>query len=113
MRNKAMNALIEMGVPADSLGFKYITDIMCLFEKDETWIRGKITMLYYKIAKMNNTAAPRVERAVRYAFGEVLTKGNLEAVSKYLSFENTKNGNLLAVFYIRLSQENEDEKDKN
>ena len=35
IENKAINALILMGVPAGSKGFKYITDVMCLFEKNK------------------------------------------------------------------------------
>lgn len=111
MKNKAMDALIKIGMPAELKGFKYISDTMCLFEKDETWIRGKTTMLYREIAKMNDTTASRVERAIRHAFSVVLTKGDLEIVEKYLTLQNPTNSNLLAVFYIRLSQENKDEED--
>ena len=111
IKNKAMDALIEMGVPANNKGFKYITDAMCLFDEDEMWRYGSTTLLYEKIAAMNKTSASSVERAIRHAFGETLAKGNLEAVEKYLSFQNTKNGNLLAVFYIKLSREDGCEKD--
>lgn len=115
MRNKAMNALIEMGVPAGSKGFKYITDVMFLFEKNKCWREYKLMAIYHEVAKMNNTTASGVERAIRYAFSNVITKGYLETVEKYLTLTLNKptNGRLLAVFYIRLSQENEDEKDKN
>lgn len=104
MKNKAINALVEMGMPADINGFQYITDAMCLFEEKE-WRQGNITFLYMKIGKMNETTPSRVERAIRHAFGVVLTKGNLEAVEKYLTMQNPTNGNLLHVLYLRLSQE--------
>lgn len=115
MRNKAINALIEMGVPANTLGFKYIADAMCLFDEDEMWRYGSTTLLYENIAAMNKTSASSVERAIRHAFSNVITKGYLETVEKYLTLTLDKptNGRLLAVFYIRLSQENEDERDKN
>lgn len=115
MRNKAINALIEMGVPANTLGFKYIADAICLFDEDEMWRYGSTTLLYEKIAAMNRTSASSVERAIRHAFSNVIAKGHLETVEKYLTLtlEKPTNGRLLAVFYIRLSQENEDEKDKN
>ena len=35
MKNKAINALIKMGMPADNRGFKYIVDAMVLFEDEE------------------------------------------------------------------------------
>lgn len=104
MKNKAMNALLEMGMPANVKGFQYITDAMVLFEEDKAW-RLKITALYYKIAEMNGVTPSGVERAIRHAFSIVLTRGYLEAVERYLTMQNTTNGNLLSVFFLRLLQE--------
>ena len=104
MKNKAINALIEMGMPADIRGFQYIVDAMEMFVNKEVRT-GKVTTLYYEIAKMHNTTASRVERTIRHAFSVVLTKGNLESVEKYLTLQNHTNGNLLHVLYLRLSQE--------
>ena len=104
MKNRATNALIEMGMPADIKGFQYIVDAMELFVNKENRT-GKTTTLYADIAKMHNTTASRVERTIRHAFGVVLTKGNLESVEKYLTLQNTTNGNLIHVFYLRLTQE--------
>lgn len=105
MRNKAINALIEMGIPADIKGFHYIVDAMCLFDEDVSLMRGRITCLYDKLADMNDDTYARVERAIRHAFSVVLTKGYLDAVEKYLTLQNTTNGNLLATLYLKLSQE--------
>ncbi len=104
MKNKAINALLEMGMPADIKGFKYIVDAMVLFE-DKTNRVGKITYLYHLIGNLNDTTDSRVERAIRHAFGVVLDRGNSAAVEKYLTLQNTTNGNLLHVFYLRLTQE--------
>ena len=104
MKNKATNALIEMGMPADIRGFKYIVDAMQMFE-DKTVRTGKITTLYSEIAKLHDTTASRVERAIRHAFGRVILKGDLSIVEKYLTLQSTTNGNLLHVFYLRLTQE--------
>lgn len=104
MKNKAMNALLEMGMPANVKGFQYITDAMVLFEEDKAW-RLKLTALYHKIAEMNGVTPSGVERAIRHAFSIVLTRGYLEAVERYLTMQNTTNGNLLSVFFLRLSQE--------
>lgn len=104
MKNKAMNALLEMGMPANFKGFRYIAEAMELFEADEIWSM-KISMLYYKLSVMYNTTPGAVERSIRHAFSVVLTKGYLEVVEKYLTVQNTTNGNLLTVFFLRLSQE--------
>ena len=104
MKNKAINALIEMGADAGNKGFQYIVDAMVLFEDDE--IRnGKITILYSKIAKMHNTSWERVERCIRHSFKNVLANGNQKAVEKYLPTQKPTNSNLLHVFYLRLAQE--------
>ncbi len=108
MKNKTINALIEMGMPANNKGFHYIVDAMCLFENPE-WRNGKITVLYEEIAKMNSTTASRTERAIRHAFSFVIEKGHLETIEKYLTLQNTTNGNLLHVLYLRLMQEVENE----
>lgn len=104
MRNKAINALIEMGMPTDIKGFRYIVDVMCMFEEDE-WRSSKITVLYREIGKRNADTASRVERAIRHAFGVVLSAGDPRAVEKYLTLLHPTNGNLLHTLYLRLKQE--------
>ena len=104
MKKKVINALLEMGMPADINGFYYIVDAMILLEQEE-WRKCKITALYYKIAKDNKTTASRVERSIRHAFGLVLTKGKLDAVQKWLTFLQPTNGNLLKTLFLRLTQE--------
>lgn len=111
MRNKVINALIEMGMPASIKGFDYIIEAMCLFDKDDEWRTGKTTTLYWKIGQICKSTPSRVERAMRHAFQTVLTTGNLETVNKYLTFQNMTNSNLLAVLYFRLSQEGENHAD--
>lgn len=110
MRNKAINALIEMGMPANIKGFDYITDAMCLYAEDEIW-RYKTSILYLKLAQKYKTTPSGVERCIRHAFEIVITKGYLEVVEKYLTLQNTTNGNLLSVLYFRLSREGENHAD--
>lgn len=104
MKNKAINALIEMGMPANTKGFRYIVDAMVLFENEAIRI-GKTTSLYREIGTRNNATVAQVERAIRHAFSVVLTRGDLAIVEKYLTLQNTTNGNLLHVLYLRLSKE--------
>ena len=104
MKKKAINALLEMGMPADINGFNYIVDAMILLDKEE-WREGKITVLYQKIAKDNKMTSSRVERCIRHAFSVVLREGNMNAVQKWLTFSHPTNGNLLKTLYLRLSLE--------
>lgn len=104
MKNKAKDALIKMGMPANIKGFHYIAEAMGLFEADEFWSM-KISMLYFKLSLMYSTTPGAVERAIRHAFSIVMTKGYLETVQTYLPMNYTGNGNMLNTFFLRLSQE--------
>lgn len=104
MKNKAINALIEMGVTAGTKGFQYIVDAMVLFENED--VRSEqIMRVYEKIAAMHNASKSGVERCIRHAFETALSYGNLKASEKYLTTKKTTNGNLLHVLYWRLTQE--------
>ena len=111
MKNKAINALIEMGMPANIKGFHYIAEAMALLEEDPpSWKPGKTGKVYRRLSEMSGDTPSKVERAIRHAFTIVLTEGYLDAVEKYLTLQNTTNGNLLATLYLRLSQEKGKEK---
>ncbi len=100
MKNKAINALIKIGMPADIKGFQYIVDAMCLFNPDYS-----VTTIYALVAQKNNTTSSCVERAIRHAFGVVLKDGVSGYIDHYLTRNHTTNGNLLHVLYLRLTQE--------
>lgn len=105
MKKKVTNALLEMGIPANISGFRFIVDTICLME-DQSWRNGKITLLYYKVAEINGSTPSRVERGIRHAFSVALKKGKPEKIEKYLvSPMVTTNGNLLHTLYLRLSED--------
>lgn len=82
MRNKAINALLELGIPANTKGFLYITDAMETIDKNKG-LQYKTYQLYEEIAKRyEGVTASKVERAIRHAFSEVTTYKNIEAVEK-------------------------------
>lgn len=51
MRNRIINALIELGLPANVKGFKYIVEIVNEYAKDESLMSGKLEVLYYMLGK--------------------------------------------------------------
>lgn len=61
MRERVQEILMEIGIPANLKGFKYILDIMELFEEDEAWRNAKMMIVYEKVARMNKTNYCRVE----------------------------------------------------
>lgn len=103
IKDRAKDVLIKMGMPSSILGFKYIPDVMELFEAG--YENAKITALYVDIGKKHNSTGSRVERAIRHAFEGVVTNGQRDIVEKYLSFDNTTNSNMLKLLYYRLKQE--------
>lgn len=106
MRNKAIDALLELGIPANTKGFQYITDAMELIAENKE-LRYQTYHLYEEVARLHEGAtATRVERAIRHAFSEITAYKNTEAVEKWLSVSGRmSNGNLLAILYMRLSRE--------
>ena len=81
MRDKTIDVLLQMGVPASIKGFTYICDAIELFDTDPYYPDGKICSLYFEIARLHETTASRVER------------------------EHTQNSNLLKTLYFRMQQE--------
>lgn len=105
MKNKTIKALLEMGMPADVKGFRYITEIMCIYNEDDKLVDGNLMGVYEAIAKQNDTTVSGVERCVRHAFSTVLENRDAESVKKYLDTPHRKNGALLATLYYRLKME--------
>ena len=105
MRDKTIDVLLQMGVPASIKGFTYICDAIELFDTDPYYPDGKICSLYFEIARLHETTASRVERAIRHAFEVALTKGERDIVELYLDCEHTQNSNLLKTLYFRMQQE--------
>ena len=108
MRNKAINALLELGIPVNTKGFLYITDAMEIIDENKE-LQYKTYRLYEEIAKRYDGAtASRVERAIRHAFSEVTAYKNVEVAEKWLTLSGRmSNGNILAILYIRLNREAE------
>lgn len=108
MRKRAINALIEMGVPADLAGFHYICDAMEIYEQDESYICTKKAALYQRIAQKHGSTPDRVIRCMRHAFEKATTYGNLDSLNKYMTAaQKPTNGNLLACLYLKLKEGNE------
>ena len=105
MRNRIINALIELGLPANVKGFKYIVEIISKYAEDESLMSGKLEVLYYMLGKKEEASPQMVERNIRTSFGIIYKEGDQEAVKKYLPFQNRTNGNSLATLYLRICQE--------
>lgn len=103
MRKKTIDALIELGVPANMKGFHYICDAMEIYAADETYLTAKTCRLYQEIAEKHATVASKVEKCMRHAFDRAVTYGNLDSLNAYMTAaQKPTNGNLLACLYLKL-----------
>lgn len=111
MRKQAMDALLEMEVPACNKGFHYIADVMEIYATDESYMTGKMTVLQEQIAKRYGCSSTSVERTIRYAFNIALTHGNPEVLKKYLGTYRSRptSRKLLAHLYLKLKEQRKDE----
>ena len=105
MKRKAINLLLNMGMPAGIKGFHYIVDALCIMDSNKDYVGGNVVELYAKIASQNKTTSSGVERSVRHAFEKVRKYGNEENVRKYFGDQKPTNGNLLNALFLRLTQE--------
>lgn len=105
MRSKIAAILLKIGIPAAFKGFVYICDAMELFDRDPYYFSGKMGCLYQAIARRNGSTSSQVERSIRHAFEIAVTRGNDEAVDRYLDRTNTQNANLLKTLYLRWQAE--------
>lgn len=103
-RTKIEDTLLAMGVPAGINGFNYIADAVEIFDERGTNI-GITKELYPAIAKKNDATPSRVERAIRHAFEVVRTRGNSEAVNKYIGTVNCNNSSSLKQLHMMLKRE--------
>jgi len=87
MKNKAVNALIEMGMPADIKGFHYIAEAMELMENEDMpryW--GWMTVLYGRLSEMHDDTPSRVERAIRHAIEVAWSRGKMDTINELFGY---------------------------
>lgn len=107
-RQKIEDVLIKMGIPVSIKGFQYIVDAVLIWDSKKNI---KLTSyLYPEIAKLNDDAPNRVERAIRHAFEVARGKrGNKEAVEYYIGMNNAPNSESLAMLHLRIKNMEETE----
>lgn len=101
-REKVEDVLLEMGMPSNIAGFKYIIDAIEILSKDET---AKTTWVYQLVANKHTTTVSCVERAIRHALQTVRTKGNVDAIEHYIGFKNVANASSLHQLLLMVRRE--------
>lgn len=107
-RKNIEDILLQMGVPANINGFRYIVDAILFMNDEGTW-NLKYTYLYYLVAKKYHTSIECVERAMRHAFETARKTENARAmVEHYIGYAHRSNSASLKMLYIRLKDDEEE-----
>lgn len=66
-RNRITSVLHNLGIPANLLGYTYLTEAILIFVQESEIPHNMSRELYPKIAKKYNTTSTRIDRTIRYA----------------------------------------------
>lgn len=83
VKQEVEDALLEMGVSCNLVGFNYAADAVTAVIKDPYYTKGITKRLYPDIAKMHNTAPARVERAIRVVICKVFDRCDVDVLHEY------------------------------
>ena len=78
--------LHTMGVPAHVKGYNFLRQSIIMVINEPEVISLVTKRLYPDIAKLNNTTASRVERAIRHAIEIAWDRGNVEIMNDYFGY---------------------------
>ncbi len=97
MRTLAQKALIDMQMPANLVGFRYILETLNFLSETQSSVSKAIE----KTAEQNNVTSNTVLRGIDKAFKDTRLLGNQKMVDYWLSGASTL-ANTLYTFYYRL-----------
>ena len=78
--------LHQIGVPAHIKGYNYLRSSIILAVEDPAVINAITKQLYPTIAKMNDTTASRVERAIRHAIEVAWDRGDVDVLNSFFGY---------------------------
>lgn len=76
----------QIGVPAHIKGYQYLRTAIRLSVNDSEMLGSVTKLLYPTVAKMYNTTASRVERAIRHAIEVAWDRGDVDVLSSYFGY---------------------------
>ena len=86
LETKVTAVLHNMGVPAHIKGYGFLRQAIIMAVEDPEVISLVTKRLYPDIAKLNNTTASRVERAIRHAIEVAWDRGNVDVLNEYFGY---------------------------
>jgi len=84
---KAVTKLfIDLGIPAHIKGYKYLRTAILMAVEEPEVLELVTKKLYPNVARVYNTTASRVERAIRHAIETACEKGNYQRINEIFGY---------------------------
>ena len=76
----------EIGIPAHIKGYHYLRDAILMAVEDMDVLNAITKVLYPTVAKIHQTTASRVERAIRHAIEVAWSRGKLDTLDQLFGY---------------------------
>lgn len=76
----------EIGIPAHIKGYHYLRDAIIMAIEDMDVLNAITKVLYPTVAKMHQTTASRVERAIRHAIEVAWSRGKMDTIDELFGY---------------------------
>ena len=86
MEEQVTEVIHKIGVPAHIKGYQYLRTAILLTLNDGELVNSITKVLYPTVAKMYQTTASRVERAIRHAIEVAWDRGDLDVLNSYFGY---------------------------
>lgn len=103
MDEKIANIFLSVGIPAHIKGYQFLREAIKMAIDDPDIINSITKRLYPSIAKLYDTSASKVERAIRHAIEVAWNRGKIENINSifgikvYSSNDKPTNGEFIAL----------------
>ena len=86
LETRVTDMIHEIGIPAHIKGYHYLRDVIIMAVDDMDVLNAITKVLYPTIAKMHQTTASRVERAIRHAIEVAWSRGKLDTLDELFGY---------------------------
>lgn len=86
LETRVTDMIHEIGIPAHIKGYHYLRDAIIMAVEDMDVLNAITKVLYPTVAKMHQTTASRVERAIRHAIEVAWSRGKLDTLDELFGY---------------------------
>ena len=86
LETRVTDMIHEIGIPAHIKGYHYLIDAIMMAVEDMDVLNAITKVLYPTVAKMHQTTASRVERAIRHAIEVAWSRGKLDTLDHLFGY---------------------------